>query len=95
MKSEGPLAHKTVSPTSNGPWLLEDASTERDIVDGPALVLVPPRDNNSRTQPVLVLVHKLAKEVCSRVDIGLLAVLDGEHREMVGDNVGHCLRIGR
>ena len=54
--------HVRGSTASNRPWLPEDTASKRNIVHTRAILLVPPGNNDSCTQRILVLVADILEQ---------------------------------
>jgi hypothetical protein len=54
--------------TANRPWLAEQATTKRNVIDTWAYVLVPTGDNDTCAECVFVLVAELLEQISSNLN---------------------------
>jgi len=80
--------------TSNTPRLSENPSTERHVVDLTTLVFIPPGNDDSGAQLILVLVTDGLEERGDSVDWGSFAVCGSIHLRVVMYHIGNGLEDG-
>lgn len=57
-----------IGRTTDGPRLTEQTTTEGDVVHTRSGFFVPARDNDTRREPVLVVVAELLEDVCGHAN---------------------------